>query len=250
MPIADEIKELLQEGKLEKGLKKLNDWAAQNDDSLHNTTILLLSRFNQLKRNTTMGIISSSDAQRSRNQLSYAVLSTLDDLPEDAKAAVLPAVAGHAGVPAPAPQNEQKKVFISYARDDRPWVDKLEKHFASLQRSGLIDAWTDSEIRPGQSWNDSIMEELRKADLYIFMVSADFIASEFINAYEVPAAMKRNKENGTPIIPVIVRPCAWYDQPYSKFQALPANAKPIAVWDNEDEAFVSVVNGLKKLIVM
>lgn len=249
MGIAKEVKNLVQLGKLEEGLNILNDWAAKNDDSLHNTTILLLSRFNQLKRNSTMGIISNSDADRNRNQLSYAVLSTLDDLPKDAVASppVPPIQANPVNDP-PAPQNTQKKVFISYAREDRPWVDKLEKHLASLRRSGLIDAWTDSEILPGKPWNESIMEELRQADIYIFMVSADFINSEFINGYEVPEAMQRNKEHHTPIIPVILRPCDWYDQTYKKFQALPANAVPITMWDNEDEAFMSVVSGLKKLI--
>lgn len=236
MGIAKEVKKLVQLGKLEEGLKMLNDWAAYNDDSLHNTTILLLSRFNQLKRNSTMGIISNSDAERNRNQLSYAVLSTLDDLAEEAVAPQL------------APKNTQKKVFISYAREDRPWVDKLEKHLASLRRSGLIDAWTDSQILPGKPWNDSIIQELRQADIFIFIVSVDFIDSEFINKYEVPEAMKRNREHHTPIIPVILRPCDWYDQPYKKFQALPTNALPITRWDNEDEAFMSVVSGLKKLM--
>jgi hypothetical protein len=64
----------------------------------------------------------------------------------------------------------------------------------------------------------------------------------------VPEAIQRNKSHGTPIIPVILRACSWQSQPYSKFQALPANALPISKWQDEDEAFVSVVEGIGKIV--
>lgn len=254
MPIVDEVKKLVQSGKLEAGLKSLTDWAEQHDDDIHNTTILLSSRFNQLKRNTTIGLISDSDANRDRNRIAFSVLSTLDDVAElIAERPELDDGAPQAAKPParvpPKKANKQKKVFISYAREDRLWVDSLEKHLSSLKRQGLISSWSDSQILPGQNWNDNILTELRSADIIIFMLSADFIASEFINENEVPEAMEQNRQKGAKIIPVVLRPCDWSREPYNQFQALPDNALPITKWADQDEAFMSVVKGLSKLVM-
>lgn len=248
MTVADQIKKLVQEGKLEKGLKMLNDWAAANDDSLHNTTILLLSRFNQLKRNSSMGIISSSDAERSRNQLSYALLSTLEDLPENV---FVPVFTGEPAMPVeaqPQPTNAPKKLFISYAREDRAWVDKLEKHLTALIRRRKISSWTDSDLRPGDSWDESILQELGQADIVLLLISADFLASNYIYEKEVPKAMERFASDRIKVIPVILSPSDWSNEPYAQFNALPDNAKPIVQWENEDEALLSVVKGIARLL--
>lgn len=231
MGIVEEIRQFIQQGKIKQALNKLNEWAENNDEDIFNTSIILLSRFNQLERNSQIGIIDDRDAERSRNRIAYSVLSTLDDIKIQA-------------APQPSAGNRAKKVFISYAREDRTWVDKLEQHLAPLQRKGLIDSWDDSQIAPGTEWDESIMEALEAADIYIFMVSPDFIGSDFINRREVPAAMQRNR----PVVPVIIRSAYWEEEPYSKFQALPTNAKPIATWDNEDAAFLEVVRGLAKIL--
>lgn len=246
MDIVKEIKELIEEGKLKPALKKFSQWSEQNDEDLYNSSILLLSRYNQLMRNVALNLITESEAERNHNRLTHSLLATLDDLPQQPRPRP-----HHAGVPAFAePDKKQaKKLFISYAREDRGWVDKLERHLAALQRRGLIDSWDDSRIQPGTNWNDSIMTEMQKADIFIFMVSADFLASEFIYKHEVPAALQRSQaDSAVKVVPVIVRPCNWSLEAYARFQALPANAKPISSWDDPDEAFLDVVQGLAKML--
>lgn len=80
MGIVEEIRQLIQEGKLEAGLKKLNSWSEENNEDVFGTSILLLSRFNQLRRNIDIGVISSDDADRTRNQITLAVLSTIKEI--------------------------------------------------------------------------------------------------------------------------------------------------------------------------
>ena len=151
--------------------------------------------------------------------------------------------------PAPAENTGPKKIFISYAREDREWVEKLERHLVSLQRKGLIESWDDSRIMPGTQWDEGIMEALEQADIYIFMISVDFIASTFINQREVPAALQRaEQDKNIRVIPVIVRTCDWTNEPYSKFQALPTNAQPISTWSDEDQALTTVVKGIARLV--
>ena len=40
------------------------------------------------------------------------------------------------------------KVFISYAREDERWRDKLEPNLGLLRREGLIDHWQDRDLVP------------------------------------------------------------------------------------------------------
>src|SRR5206468_1429681 len=46
----------------------------------------------------------------------------------------------------------------------------------------------------------------------------------------------------------ILRPFYWQRTPFSKLQVLPTNAKPITKWQNRDEAFFDVAEGIRKAI--
>ena len=262
MGIVEKIRGLVQGGDIKRALNELSSWAEKNDEDLYNTSILLMSRYNNLKRKTNMGLISDAEAERNYNRLAFSIISTLEDIeePNNVAAANLapaqqpPARASSPVVDpktesSPEPSRRPKKIFISYAREDRGWVDKLKNHLASLQRKGLVESWDDSSIWPGKEWNASIMKALGEADIYILMVTVDFIASDYINQNELPVALKRAEgEENVQIVPVIVRPCNWFTEFYNSYQALPKDGKPISTWDNEDKAYLDVVEGLMKLI--
>ncbi|MEL7426834.1 MAG: TIR domain-containing protein [Bacteroidota bacterium] len=260
MGIVEKIKGLVQSGDIKNALDELSSWAEVHDESLHNTTILLLSRYNNLKRKTNMGLISDAEAERNQNRLAFSIISTLEDIDEPNVAPVAPAPVQQPAPPAPAPvvsdpdpdppaATGPKKIFISYARKDREWVEKLQIHLVSLQRQGLVDSWDDSRIKPGDQWDEGIMEVLEQADIYIFMISANFLASDFINQREVPAALAREEQyDHISVIPVIVRPCNWTSEQYSRFQALPANATPISTYNDEDQALLEVVEGIASIV--
>ncbi len=139
------------------------------------------------------------------------------------------------------------KIFISYAHEDREWVNKLDKHLAVLKRR-YVESWTDSEILPGDSWNEEIRRKLNEADIILLMVSPDFLNSEFIYKEELPVAWSRHQAGNALVIPIILRPSSWELEEYASLQALPRSARPVAQWPNEDEAFVDVVNGVRKVI--
>ncbi len=49
---------------------------------------------------------------------------------------------------------------------------------------------------------------------------------------------------------VILRPCTWEDDfPLSELLALPDKARPVSKWPDEDEAWVAVIEGIRKVIV-
>lgn len=251
MNIKEEILVQVKKGKLDKALETFEQWATKNDEDLHSSVIMQLSRYNNLKRNEMMGLMTSSDANLTRNQITYALTSMLEDL--DGHPALETPGGGSDNAPAPiAPQI--RKLFISYAREDREYVESLERHLSTLVKSGHIDSWTDSDILPGQSWASAIEKNLRDADIILFMVSAYFLDSKYISAYERKWSKEAIDARGAKIVPVITRPCLWEDEDFANYQAVPRNPNanntitPISRWEDQDEAYVAIVRDLQRII--
>ena len=115
----------------------------------------------------------------------------------------------------------RQSVFISYSHSDREYLDRLLVHLKPLEKDGLIDLWVDTRLRPGDRWKKEIEKALGKATAAILLVSADFLASDFITDNELPPILRSAEMKGTRIIPVIVKPCRFSrDRNLRHFQAL------------------------------
>ncbi len=101
------------------------------------------------------------------------------------------------------------KVFISYSRQDLAFKDELKTHLSILERNGLLDAWSCEEIQAG-TWDSQIQTQLEEADVIVYMVSQNFMASGYIMEQEVAKGIKMAQENpNKKIICVLVRNCLW-----------------------------------------
>ena len=69
-------------------------------------------------------------------------------------------------------------IFYSYAFQDRDMVKELDKHLALLKRSGTITSWDASMIMPGMQWMQEIEAQLEAADIILFFISSDLLASK------------------------------------------------------------------------
>jgi hypothetical protein len=111
-------------------------------------------------------------------------------------------------LPAPvavsATQSTKGSVFVSYSRADRSWLDRLRVHLAPLERSGLIEIWHDGKIEAGALWQLEIEGALASASAAILLISANFLASDFIYANELPPILDRHAKAGMKIIPLIL----------------------------------------------
>jgi TIR domain len=145
-------------------------------------------------------------------------------------------------------QTSSASIFISYAHVDEELKKELDKYLKVLQRSSRVKSWNDRELVAGQEWDKEIMEELEKANIILLLISVDFNASDFIWDKELSAAMKRHEEGTAHVVPVILRKCDWNDMPYAKLQALPKNAVPVTEYENRDEAFTEIAQGIEKLV--
>lgn len=143
---------------------------------------------------------------------------------------------------------EAVRLFISYAHEDAKYLERLLKHLSDLKRQGIVQSWHDKIINAGDHWQDKIDHALQNAQVIVFLISPDFLNSEYINSVEVERAKERHAQGLARLIPVIVEDVFWQTCPLSIFQALPADGKSIAGYVNKNKAFVEVVSGIYKAI--
>lgn len=142
------------------------------------------------------------------------------------------------------------RVFFSYSHQDDAYRLRLAKALRLLERQGLIDTWSDRKLLPGDRWEEGIEQELERADLILFLVSTDFLASEFIWGTEMKRALEREKAGEARVVPVIVRPCDWHSAPFGYLQAVPKEGLAVthSSWGSEDEAWADVAVRLRELV--
>ena len=99
------------------------------------------------------------------------------------------------------------ETFISYSHRDKEWLDRLRVHLKPLQREAIIRLWDDTAIEAGDLWTDGIRRELGRAEAAILLVSADFLASDFIRQNELPPLLEAAEREGLLILCLILSPC-------------------------------------------
>jgi hypothetical protein len=146
-------------------------------------------------------------------------------------------------------------VFISYSHADRRYFERLRVHLRPLERDLDVSIWDDTKIQPGTPWRDEIQTALASADAAILLVSADFLASDFIANNELPPILRAQAVRGLCVLPVILSPCRFTETPaLREFQAVNDPAKPItalpysekeAVWTKLARSVAAIAAGRK-----
>src|SRR5690348_830049 len=106
------------------------------------------------------------------------------------------------------------EVFYSYAHEDAPLRNELEKHLSILQRQKLISCWHDRQIGAGTDWAQAINTHLETASLILLLISSDFLSSDYCYSIEMKRALQRHHANQTRVIPILLRPVDWRGAPF------------------------------------
>ncbi|HEX5702716.1 MAG TPA: toll/interleukin-1 receptor domain-containing protein [Pyrinomonadaceae bacterium] len=113
-------------------------------------------------------------------------------------------------------------IFISYAHKDnenadpsKRWLDRLREQLEPLVQQGQIALCSDQDIDLGEDWHSHIQKHLNGAQAAVLLVSPAFLASKYIRNSELPVLLRKAKEEGVRILPVILRPCMFAE---SKFK--------------------------------
>ncbi|AZI22721.1 toll/interleukin-1 receptor domain-containing protein [Chryseobacterium taklimakanense] len=140
------------------------------------------------------------------------------------------------------------KAFISYSHKDDHYLERLKVHLAPMRRDGIISEWTDHDILAGGDLDKTISEELYKSQIFIALVSPDYINSGYCYEIEFNTATQLKDAGKITIVPIIVEDCEWQKTPFGKLKALPKDGKAISTWPNENTAFLNVISEIRKLI--
>ena len=143
------------------------------------------------------------------------------------------------------------KVFLSYSHRDLRWISRLEVHLKPIVDLGLISHWHDRLIIPGSKWRQEIEMAIRNAKIALLLVSADFLASDFITQNEIPPLLKAAEEKGTHILPIIVGPCRFKRTPsLAEFQAVNLATRPLSIMNAHDREslFLRVADTIETIL--
>ena len=141
------------------------------------------------------------------------------------------------------PNQDRKKVFISYSHVDAEWLERLRVHLRPLERDYDIEVWDDTTIIPGSHWREEIKKAVESAKVAVLLVSADFLASKFIAEDELPPLLKAADNEGATILSVILSPCRFaHTASLSRFQAVNHPSIPLIKMARveQEEMFVRV----------
>jgi len=147
------------------------------------------------------------------------------------------------------PEKKRSKVFISYSHSDNSFLTEIKKHFKPFLKQ--IDFWDDTKIQPGQKWKEEIRKAIIETKIAILLVSADFLASDFISTDELPPLLKAAEEEGAVILIIILRPCLFEEfDDLNQFQAMNPPSQPVIKMDSteREELYVNLVRQTKKIL--
>ncbi len=81
------------------------------------------------------------------------------------------------------------KIFTSYSHKDIVSHEVLEDLFELNANKQSIIIWNDNHIKPGEEWDQKIKEQLFTSRIIIFLISKEFLSSEYINRVEIKTTL-------------------------------------------------------------
>ncbi len=139
-------------------------------------------------------------------------------------------------------------VLIVHSVEDKKFKDELLMHLSSQKEDGKASFWDRDSIVAGNEEAQVIESELKKADIILLLLSADFFSSDYCLELEKKAYALEKTANVT-VVPVMLR---HFDlgTKYDSRTTLPNRTRPILdkYWDSEDEAFNNVAEKIGDII--
>lgn len=143
-----------------------------------------------------------------------------------------------------------KAVFISYSHKDTAWLEKVKMFLRPLENQGLLHIWDDTDIRPGSEWLEEIKRSLESAQVAVFLITQNFLTSEFIDQKEFPVLLEKAKSRGCVIFWIAVSTSTVADSELSRFQAANDPKQPLDTLTEPEQARVltSIYHRMKEAV--
>lgn len=137
-------------------------------------------------------------------------------------------------------------IYCCYHSNDKKCWEDLERHLAIPKRNGQIATLDWLNILPGSDQECEREARLITADIVLLIISKHFIADDLCwNMME--KVMEKRQTKGLKVIPIRSRPVYYDSALFAELPMLP-RGKPISIWNDPDEAYENVVEGIVELV--
>jgi hypothetical protein len=130
------------------------------------------------------------------------------------------------------------KLFVSYSRADKAWLERFQLALAPLVRNQRLDLWEDTQIVPGK-WRVQINDAMSNANAALFLVSTRFLASDFIMKHELPDLLRLAEQKGVRILWVLLEDCLWEESGLVEYQGENAGQPLSAMLEGEQNRLIA-----------
>jgi TIR domain len=140
------------------------------------------------------------------------------------------------------------KLFYAYSHEDLDLLKELDNHLSFIKSSENIETWYDQKVPLNANPEQTIKDKFNAANIIFLLISANFMASEYIVMHQ---ALKKHDQGTALVLPIILRHCDWNHPPLNKLQALPDNRFPVENSSGDsgkNEQFLNIAQGLRKAI--
>src|SRR5450755_896018 len=107
-------------------------------------------------------------------------------------------------------------IFISYSHKDEPekprdgeiqWLSFVRTYLQPAVKNDIVVPWVDRNMPGGTGWDADIERNLRACDIFILLVSAHSMASDYIIDREI-AIIEERRAKGEPVhfYPLLLTP--------------------------------------------
>lgn len=135
-----------------------------------------------------------------------------------------------------------RTVFVSYSHADKGFADRLIVHLKPLEMHGKLDIWMDTrKLKPGQIFRDEIANAIEAASVIVILLSADFMASDFIMRHEYPQALARATGKGIPLIIIYASPCDIEEVELGEYQMINSSSETLQHLQENDNAKIELI---------
>jgi tetratricopeptide (TPR) repeat protein len=128
-------------------------------------------------------------------------------------------------------------IFLSYAHLDEPekprgeeiqWLTFVMKFLRPAVKSGEFRIWVDRQMQGGTKWDKEIEGHLLACNIFVLLVSANSMSSDYIIDKELEIARRRQTAGDLHVYPLLIEPTPKAGlQRVRDFNLRPRDAKPL-----------------------
>jgi TIR domain len=127
------------------------------------------------------------------------------------------------------------EIFCCTAPQDQRYLVRIRQQLGPSVNKGTITLWDESMILGGEPRNQEIEKHLKSASIFLLLISAEFLVSEYCYEQVTKKALERQVAGNAAVIPVIVRQSDWQRTELQHLQPIPHDRRPIRAHNRSEQ---------------